>query len=499
MSLERSKSKTYNIQKMDEMLASNTIRTDHPDQRLAEQWIKEYKDNLVADALGENPISMIILCEQILKDMAIAVPTYWLIDGKQRITTLVNFRRNLFKLGNKIDRPIVEYVSVDNSGDEPVAEIKTCDVRGKRYRDLPKELQNRFDLYEVHGEMFLDCTDDDIDYHIRRYNRVKPMTAAQKGILYLGAETSRVVKRLAKHGFFRDEIGKYTASDLRNGAIDRIITDTVMTVNFLDNWKKGNNAICAYLKEHVCADAFDTLEDHLNRLECVVTEEVSTLFDNKNSFIFFSLFDRFTRYGRDDEEFIEFLSAFINGMMDTEVDGVTYNSLCEKGTKDKNTIKAKLNLLEKLMCDYLHIDKEETQSDMIVINDRGLRMMEEEIAESDIVKKVGLVEQGVKYAMLRYLSDESVDDGDLQEFANSADVTETQIEDAGFYLDLLSGWLGKNVDFINVYNLATYMRFARFASEKEVSDARVVDILSTFTGNESYEEMVASLGNQTAA
>lgn len=495
MSLERSKSKTYNIQKMDEMLASNTIRIDYPDQRLAEQWVAEYRDNLVADVINDNPISQIIICEQ----MNGGIPTYWLIDGKQRSTYLVKFRRGLFKLGNKIDRPIVKYVHVDNSGDEPVSTIEEFDVRKKRYSDLPKELRDRFDLYELRAEQFLDCTDDDIDYHIRRYNRVKPMSAAQKGILYLGAETSRVVKRLAKHGFFRDEIGTYTASDLRNGAIDRIITDTVMAVNFLDNWKKGNNSICAYLKEHVCADAFDTLEDHLNRLECVVTEEVSTLFDNKNSFIFFSLFDRFAKYGRDDEEFVEFLSAFINGMMDTEVDGVTYNSLCEKGTKDKNTIKAKLNLLDKLMCEYLHINKEETQSDMIVINDRGLRMMEEEIAESDIVKEVGLVEQGVKYAMLRYLSDESVCDDDLQEFANSADVTEAQIEDAGFYLDLLSGWLGGNVDFINVYNLATYMRFARFVSEKELSDARVVDILSTFTGNESYEEMVASLGNQTAA
>lgn len=495
MSLEKSKSKTYNIQKMDEMIANHSIRIDHPDQRLAEQWVAEYRDNLVADVLNDNPISQIIICEQ----MNNGIPTYWLIDGKQRSTYLVKFRRGLFKLGNKIDRPIVRYVHVDASGEEPVSTIEEFDVRKKRYSDLPKELRDRFDLYELRAEQFLDCTDEDIDYHIRRYNRVKPMSAAQKGILYLGAETSRVVKRLAGHCFFRDEIGKYTATDLKNGAIDRIITDSVMAINFLPNWKKGNNAICQYLKEHVCADAFDTLEDYLNRLECVVTEEIRDLFDNKNSFIFFSLFDRFVKYGKDDEEYADFLYVFKKSMTEWVVDGVSYASLCEKGTKDKSTIESKLNLLEKLMCDYLHINKEETQSDMIVINDRGLRMMEEEIAESEVVKEVGLVEQGVKYAMLRYLSNEEISDDDLQDFANKTEVTESQIEDAGFYLDVLSGWFGKNVDKVNVYNLATYMRVAKYASENELSDKTVKGLLNRLNGNESFEEMMAGLGNQTAA
>lgn len=498
MSFEKSKSQNYNIQKMDEMLSSNRIRVDHPNQRLCEQWVKEYQDNLIADVLAGNPISLIIICEQILRDLPTAVPMYWLIDGKQRATTLVKFRRNLIKLGNKIDRPFVEYFSVDNSGDEPVVVRNTFDVRGKRYEDLPKELQDSFDLYDLRGELYLDCTDDDIEFHIRRFNRMKPMTAAQKGILYLGVETTRVVKRIAQHGFFRDGIGKYSAKDVRNGAIDRIITDSIMASNFLPCWKKGNNAICAYLKEHVSASAFDRFEDNLNRLECVVTEEINEFFDNKNSFIFFTLFDRFTRYGISDDRFADFLMSFDDGMRRTEINGTSYEALCEKGTKDKNVVSSKLDILETLMCDFLGVDKIDS-TETITINDRNLMAMEETIENSVVVKEACIGKEDVKIATLRYLSNEEISDEELQDFAYKAEITREQIDDIGFYLDLLSEYIENSAD-ITCDNLATYLRFIKRANEIEASDKKIINCLNGLNGSESYEEMVASLvGNQTAA
>lgn len=492
MSFEKSKSKTINIQKMDEMLADRSIRVDHPDQRLAEQWVAEYRDNLVADVLWDNPISQIILCEQKVNALA---PTYWLIDGKQRSTNLVKFRRGLFKIGSKVDRPFIEYVHVGEN-DEPT--IETFDVRKKYYKDLPKELQRRFDGYELRAEMYLDCTDDDIDYHIRRYNRVKPMTAAQKGILYLGTETSKVVKRLAQHNFFRDGIGKYSATDLKNGAVDRIITDSVMTINFLPNWKKGNDAICRYLREHVTTGAFDQIEDYLNRLECVVTEDVQDLFDNKSSFIFFSLFDRFTKYGRDDEEFVEFLRAFKDGMMEVEVDGTSYATLCELGTKDKKTIAAKLNLLESLMCEYLHINKEEIPSD-IKIADRNLLAMEEEFTESDLVKEAGLTAREIRTAMLRYISDDELLADELQDFVCRANVTEEDIEDVGLDLDMLFDWLKQDASKINADNLPRYLRFVDYAKCEDLPDEKVIECLTGMSGTEAYDVMVAMVSDQTAA
>lgn len=491
MSSERSKRKTYSIEKMDKFLAENTIRIDHPDQRLAEQWIPEYTHNLIADALAGNPIPPIVICEQ---NFGLAW-VLWLIDGKQRCTTFVKFRRNLFRLGNKIDRPIIEYVHVDNSGDEPVSTVERFDIRKKRYSDLPKELRDRFDLYEVEAEYYMDCDDEDIDYHIRRYNRAKPMTASQKGILYLGTETNKVVKRLAQHCFFRDDIGKYTTSDRRNGAIDRIITEAVMAINFLPEWKKGNAAICTYLKDHVSASAFDQFEGYLNRLEGVLTEDVNEFFDNKNSFIFFTLFHRFAQYGIDDEDFVEFLRSFRENMMETEVNGESYLSLCEKGTKDKATIQSKLDLLETLMCEFLHINKEETHG--IEINDRNLRKMETVFSESDIVKEVGLSDEEIKKVMLRYVSDGLPDD-ELQSFAYTVKITEGEVMDSGLHLDMLRDWCVDS-EIITVDNMATLLRFVVFGLEHDISDRSMKEAFGSATGTETIEELTASLDNQTAA
>lgn len=52
---------------------------------------------------------------------------------------------------------------------------------------------------------------------------------------------------------------------------------------------------CTYLKENAKVKQFDALEEVIDRLYDVVTDEVSDLFDSKNSFVWFTLFDRFTK------------------------------------------------------------------------------------------------------------------------------------------------------------------------------------------------------------
>ena len=490
---EKSKRKQYSVEKVDKFLANKTIRIDHPDQRLADQWVTEYRDNLIADALAGNPISPIVICEQFVGN----APTLWLIDGKQRCTNFASFRRGLFKLGSKIDRPMVEYVHVDNSGDEPVSTVETFDIRKKRYADLPKELKDRYDMYEVEAEYYMDCTDDDIDYHIKRYNRAKPMTAAQKGTLYLGTETNKVVKRLAQHGFFRDEIGNYSPKERKNGSIDRVITESLMAINFLPSWKKQTNALCAYLRDHVSAQAFDQFEGYLDRLDGIVTEDIAEFFDNKNSFIFFTLFHRFAQYGMDDDyDFAEFLRHFKAEMMDKEVNGDTYTELSmNKATKDKPVIERKLNLLETLMCEFLHIDMKD--SDGIVINDRNLLKMEEVFTDSDIVKEVELTDEETRLAMLRYVSEDLPDD-ELQSFAYTASVTEEEINDAALYLDMLRDWC-EDISIINSKNISTLLRIVMYGLENDMSDKKMKDAFAHMTSAEAVDDVMASLGNKTAA
>ena len=95
-------------------------------------------------------------------------------------------------------------------------------------------------------------------------------------------------------------------------------------------------------------------------MENIVTDNTKLLFNAKDSFIWFALFDKFTQTGFDDVEFGRFLNAFVNGLRNKEVDGKQFDRVDDTGsTKDKANIIAKLHILETLMNEFLHIEETE--------------------------------------------------------------------------------------------------------------------------------------------
>lgn len=109
-------------------------------------------------------------------------------------------------------------------------------------------------------------------------------------------------------------------------------------------------------------EEFGTLENCIERLEAVMSDDLYHLFTSKDSFLLFTLFYKFTKLNTDDRKFSDFLYAFKNGLCDKEVNGKIFY---EKGRslKDKPVIVEKLALLETLMYEFLGIPKPETGID----------------------------------------------------------------------------------------------------------------------------------------
>ena len=95
-------------------------------------------------------------------------------------------------------------------------------------------------------------------------------------------------------------------------------------------------------------------------------DTVGKLFNSKNSFIWFAAFHTFTQFGIEDIKFIDFLEEFqktLHSKTFVEYENKSFDTYDDgKGTKDKKVVKAKLNMLEQLMKEYLHIT-EETNSE----------------------------------------------------------------------------------------------------------------------------------------
>lgn len=338
--------------------ARGQINKNHPLQRKANQWNEEAQSGLAASVIKGEDIDSIKICEQILSSLEFIL---WLIDGLQRLTVLESFRNNAFAIKTNLEMPIMYYQGVDENGKVSVIEY---DLRGKRYKDLPDELKEKFDSYPVDIVKHLDCTDEEIAYHIARYNRQTSMNVNQKNIL-VAWKIAPEIKKLVSNRFFAD-CGNYNPKEDTKEVFNRIVCESIMTMFHLDNWKKSKQ-MSLYLNENATKAEFNIFENELNRLyEITDQDTVGKLFNSKNSFIWFAAFHTFTQFGIEDIKFIDFLEEFqktLHNKTFVEYENKSFDTYDDgKGTKDKKVVKAKLNMLEQLMKEYFHIT-EKTNSE----------------------------------------------------------------------------------------------------------------------------------------
>ena len=350
---DKTKKDTYMVRTLLNMFKRKQIDKNHPLQRKPDQWTDEAKSGLAATIIKGEDVDSIKICEQIVSDTKFIL---WLIDGLQRLTVLEEYRNNAFKIGKSLEMPFVYFQREDEDGN---VETVKYDLRGRFFEDLPEELQDAFDSYAIDVVKHLDCSDEEVAYHIGRYNRQTSMNANQKNILPM-YKVAGFIKKISEGNEFFEECGNYTEVENRKGAIDRVVTESIMTMFHIDNWTKGKT-MSKFLNENATQKEFEIFESELNRL-CKIIDKKTTgkLFNSKNSFIWFAAFHKFTRYGVDDLKFKDFLIAFQNGLHSKtfeEYDNESFDTYEDnRSTKDKKVVLAKLDMLDKLMREYLHIE-----------------------------------------------------------------------------------------------------------------------------------------------
>lgn len=372
MKLLRDKVKrdTYMVSKLSGMINRGDLRDNHPQQRKSGQWDNNTRDNFIVTVIKNEDFDPIKICEQLTEQGVVL----WLIDGLQRSTTIANYKAGKFALGRKIDPYVIEYQEAIKEQDGRITyENVSYDLRGKAYKDLPEKLKEDFDNCPVDIVKHLDCTDEEVGRHIVRYNSGRPMVAAQKISAYMH-NTAKYVKELSGHAFFND-CANYSETADKNGTVDKVVSETIMGLNFFDAWNKDAKKIGKYLNDNATEDMFNKFGIYLDRLLNVITPQTGKLFSSKNAFIWFMLFDRFSKKGLPDNKFQLFLEnyeeakkikvkvphdyklvkgseEYTNNLSFAELDGC-------KSTKDKGIIEDKLHILETLMNNFLHSEKSE--------------------------------------------------------------------------------------------------------------------------------------------
>lgn len=344
--MARPRRQTFTMMQYLENVNDGYISNDADTQRNPE-W-KPIVDGLVVTILTDDYVPVIILSEEDCGQIHI-------VDGGSRTAAFKMIRYGNYKIKSSVEPPIIKYkkMSKDENG-KIIWEDATFDIRNKTFEHFPKELQKKFDEYQVDTVVHEHCDKNKIAMYIKRYNEHKAMNANQKMFVYLPTFAEKI-RDISNRHFFINHCD-IKDNDKEKGILERIIAESIMCMFHLDKWNKNGKKLATYLNENANEEEFDTLNNNIKRLESIVNEDTKILFSSKDCFIWFTLFNKFTQYGFNDIKFGEFLSEFVNNLKDKLIDGKLFYTVDVSGsTKDKSVIINKLHILETLMKEYLHI------------------------------------------------------------------------------------------------------------------------------------------------
>lgn len=461
---------------------NESIRFDYPGQRESEQWPSKMQSELISDILQGNHIPDLIIAEEVINGH----PTLWNLDGKQRCTTIEAYKRDVFPISRKVKRYIISYSAKvmgedgKHKRDEDgmlVYEWKQFDIRNKRYSQLPDELKDQFNYYHFDAVQYINCSRDEIDYHISRYNEGKQMTKSQKGMSIIGCDYAMLIKAISSSDFFKEycNLGR---NDRKNGVAERIVGESIMAGYFTDDWKKDQTQMFVYLRENCTSDIFNEFGDYISDLEGVMPEELADVFTTADTFIWLGAYIKSCKMGYSAQKFTSFFSKFCSEMMDKKVDGKSFNDIIEltrgnmgeekkKSTKDSVVVADKINTLVALMKEYYGIKDADIENKSISEDPSN----NEENTDIEHKDNSEFIRAFIDSDFARALK--ITNEMDISKIVNSALEQCPNIDEDTFelYLDILNDWtlnIPYDSEMLKIENIPSIIKAAFYICEKEL-------------------------------
>lgn len=346
---------TYSLEQYLKLIKAESIRTDQECQRLSGQWNQNMVNELIFTVMTENYIPPIILGEETVN----GITRQWIIDGLQRSSSLSMFRYANTRITKNLDEYMVAYQRkiLDSNGNpqrdengEILWESVDFDIRNKTYEQLPEELKETFNSYQIECAIHQNCSTEELSKLVRKYNNHMAMNTAQKAFTYVDS-FAREIRRITENRFFSD-IYSSSQKGRINGTFERISGDIVLLCNYPNKYRKDTKLEFKWLNENAALCDFESVDSLLTRLTASIepTKEIRALFNAKNTSAFVTAFKAFTETGRKDREFGAFLDWFVNGGSETEIDGKIWETLdISHSTRDSSTVHGKIDYLVAVM------------------------------------------------------------------------------------------------------------------------------------------------------
>lgn len=262
------------------------LHLDFANQRPEGLWSREAQSLLIHSVLQRDIIPEVY----ITKDGKNEIKPHYVVDGKQRITTIFKFHENGFKLHKntpniKIIAPVYDENKrpVLNEEGKQVYKKQEFVIAGKAYKDLDDYVKDCFDSYDLFYREVFNYSESELTELMFKLNNGKAITSVQKAIARLNFTLAEEIEKIANNDFFEERIcyttGKIKASEGKKCVLNSLIiytgkdysklngsTMNKLASEFNDDWSQKSlvqlNNLFLLLNDLLPANN-DLVKDHL--------------------------------------------------------------------------------------------------------------------------------------------------------------------------------------------------------------------------------------------
>lgn len=374
-----------NIEKMHD--EKKVLSFDHPIQRKSEQWSDTQKSLLIHSMLANYPVPNIYVLRedsQELDEKNKPVFNYFVMDGKQRLTSVLSYIWGEFPLDENIPAIIIEDVEYQ--------------IAGKYFCDLDEPVQYEIKRYKFDIIAFEECSNREIEEIFFRLNNSTPLTKSQVAKAKVGVEIAELINELLTSKFFTTSCN-FSKAQLKASDDQKVLIQSMMlldTNNVLDFELKdfSENSILEYsesirgtytdkqsniLKSAIqyLTDAFPEKNKQLRKISIPTLVYMADIAEDKEikPMYFRQWFEFFT----EEDELME-----------------DYKTFCSTGSTKLEKVQGRLAVMTKSFCKYHEIEIPEELKDMVADVEEKLaaKKASEEMLTDDVMENPSEEMQG---------------------------------------------------------------------------------------------------------
>ncbi|MDT2525108.1 DUF262 domain-containing protein [Enterococcus raffinosus] len=235
------------VKQLDARYKEGKLKFDHPVQRKSDQWSKTQKSLLIHSIIDGYAIPAFYVVKE--SDPNVKGNIYSVLDGQQRLTTVIDFLNDRFALDkstpvfkkNRMD--IEDFFDPDDLEKE---EIKTAfndgkfsldradfeddeflafDASGLKFSELPENFRDELRTRSLSVTMYDECiTNEEIEDLFFRLNNGTPLSKIQQTKAKLGTELMVKLETLTNHTFVKDILSLTPAQRKNEKDLELVVT-----------------------------------------------------------------------------------------------------------------------------------------------------------------------------------------------------------------------------------------------------------------------------------